>query len=388
MHSSLKGFALLVLALTQALAHPVNVDLGQNSDRFHVLNFEVERHPDFHHPFDKRGTVDETILNQKNVFYISYFGIGSHKDKVGLIVDTGSADTWVPTTKLSGSVLQYGAYEYQTLATYTSLNEKFYIDYFDKTVATGNFATDDFYITQDKVLTNFQFGNVNYTTNTNGGILGVGKKGLEMPVWYGYGPQYQNFPYALKASGLVDSVAYSIYLGTRDANSGTIVFGGKDLAKIDGELISLPMTGDSRRIGTDLNSITLAGKTIEVGLSMVFDTGSSYSHFPKSLQQQIIDIYGSYNGQTANGFDLVHCPPPYHTIAFNFSGVSIEVPMSDLVLKGELDVCALTIMGRTDNTQVLGDNFLRHAYTIIDFEKSSISIGKINYTTSSNIVPL
>ena len=385
MQFSLKGFVVLVLAISQFLAAPVGVDLRQSLGR--ALDFEVQRRPNFHHHFNK-SIVEKTIFNQRDVFYISYFRIGSRKDKVGLLVDTGSADTWVPTTKLSGSVLQYGAYDYQSSRTYTNLNEKFYIDYFDNTVATGNFATDDFYITQDEVLTKFQFGNVDYTTNTIGGILGVGKEGLEMPVWYGYGPQYQNFPYALKSYGIVENVAYSMFLGTRDANSGTIIFGGKNLAKIDGSLITLPMSGDSRRIGTNLNSIMLEGKTIDVGLSMVFDTGSSYTHFPKSLQQQIIEIYGSYTGQTANGFDLVHCPPPDHTMAFNFAGVSIEVPMSDLVLQGGLDVCALTIMGRTDNTQVLGDNFLRHVYTVIDLEESSISIGKINYTTSSNIVPL
>jgi candidapepsin len=387
MQFHLKGLV-LVLSISLSLAAPVTVDLKKNPSRFYALNFEVERNLDLHCPFKKRGTVEEIIFNQKNVFYISYFGIGSHQNKVGLLVDTGSAETWVPTTKLSGSVLQYVAYDYQSSATYTSLNEKFYIDYFDKTVATGNFATDDFYITQNEVLINFQFGNVDYTTNTNGGILGVGKEGLEMPVWYGYGPQYQNFPYALKSNGLVDNAAYSIFLGTRDANSGTIIFGGKDLAKIDGELVTLPMSGDSRRIGTNLNSITLEGQTIDVELSMVFDTGSSYTHLPKSLQQQIIDIYGSYNGQTANGYDLVHCPPPDHTMTFNFAGVSIEVPMSELVIQGGLDVCALTIIGRTDDTQVLGDNFLRHIYTVIDLEESSISIGKIYYTTISDIVPL
>ncbi len=91
-----------------------------------LWNFEVERNLDLHCPFKKkRGTVEEIIFNQKNVFYISYFGIAATRISVGIPVDTWISRNLGPTTKLSGSVLQYVAYDYQSSATYTSLNEKF-----------------------------------------------------------------------------------------------------------------------------------------------------------------------------------------------------------------------------------------------------------------------
>lgn len=59
----------------------------------------------------KRDGVELKVEN-KNIFYIANLEIGSQKEKVQVLVDTGSSDLWVPTTYCSGRT-RYPYYGYE-----------------------------------------------------------------------------------------------------------------------------------------------------------------------------------------------------------------------------------------------------------------------------------
>jgi candidapepsin len=329
----------------------------------------------------KRGEYTAPLTTE-NGYYIAYLNFGSNNQRIGVDVDTGSSDLWVPDFSLSGQpVTQYGLYNPFQSSTSRNLWEVFYISYVDQSQTTGFYFTD--VISFDGVvLESFQFANT-YQASNDVGILGIAPVSGESTSFAE--SNYPNFPLALKNAGLIDKVGYSLYLGEIGTSEGNFLFGGKDLAKIDGDQVTLQHSGDLSALSVDLDSISLLGQTYTSGSPYVLDSGTTTALFEPTLFNAILAALGATGGHDQYNNAVVSCEQS-GDIVFNFSGISISVPKSEFVVKEGLQ-CATNI-GSDTEYHILGDLFLRHAYLVYDLEDSSVQISNVKYTSDTDIVQL
>lgn len=408
-------FLTLALSLlVNGLVVPSNEDsvaLDKRSPGFLKLDFTVARgqgkeslnltstnKPYFvYHEKSKRATGEPevTLINEKT-FYATDLEIGSNKQAVTTLIDTGSSDLWVvdksakcqvtETGQSSTYCYEYGVYDHTKSSSYHSLGSKFSIEYVDGTSSTGTWVKDDVYFAGTTTgVTQLQFGDVT-TTSSGFGVLGIGYEANEST-----NTEYPNLPVLLKTQGVIAKTAYSLYLAQEDATSGSVIFGGIDQAKYLGSLITLPVTS-SRELAIHLGSVAINGKTISANLNPVLDSGTTLTYLPTKIVASIASAL-SGTADSSVGY-IINCNQPSNKyLTFNFdSGATINVPLSELAIDLYLtngqkyQYCALGVFA-TSSTPILGDNFLRSAYVAYDLDDNTISLAQVKYTTAENIVP-
>ncbi|GEQ71138.1 hypothetical protein JCM33374_g4819 [Metschnikowia sp. JCM 33374] len=278
---------------------------------------------------------------------------------------------------------------------------KFSIEYGDGTFANGAWGTDTVKVGGFSVP-DLSIASVDNTTSEFG-IFGIGLAGLEVTHAYGNrsnGYEYENFPVRLKSTGVINKVAYSLYLNDPNAESGSVLFGAVDHAKYSGQLQTVPIINiyskifkdpiafyvgvDSVTLGDSEQSLLISNDTIPA----LLDSGTTLSYLPAPLVDAIAE---SLNGTASNvGYYEVDCG--YSTssafISYNFSGVQIQSPLSDLILEDTTGTtCYLGLVASRSRrpSAILGDSFLRHAYVVYNLEDYEISLAPVKYSDSENI---
>ena len=199
------------------------------------------------------------------------------------------------------------------------------------------------------MLRGLQFADA--TTNTaDVGILGIGKTTNEASK-----VEYPNFPQVLKDQGYISKNAYSFYLDTAKARTGLVLFGGKDLAKIDGDLVTLPVTRKTE-LSVKLNTLSVGDVTAEFNYDALLDSGTTTIFLPLDFEVPLSTFH--YKDITDDDGNDLGCG--YHV--------------------GELDI--------KDPEIILGDFFMRSAYIVYDLDADTISLGHPKYTTDTNVVPI
>lgn len=323
-------------------------------------------------------------LTNEGYYYITYLTFGSNGQKIGVDVDTGSSDLWVPDTSLSGSVVQYGVYDPSQSTSAKELGQQLAIGYVDGSRTSGDFYSDT--VSFDGItLHDFQFADATLVLSTSpAGILGIAPISDEA----GYNSQggYPNFPTALKNAGYINKVGYSLYLGAPGSNEGSFLFGGKDLAKIDGTVATLQHSGDASQLSVTLNSVSALGQTYNSGTPYTLDSGTTSALFELSLYDSILQELGATGLTDFRGNAFINCDQTGN-LDFNFDGVTIHVPKSDFAIDAGWGQC-VTNIGKDDSHTILGDLFLRRAYILYNLENLSVQMSNVKYTTDSHIVAL
>lgn len=380
---SIKALATIALYLSTYVAAAPTDGLTKRAPKVLGLDFEVHQSSKNSTTIVKRSGTENGVLDNEQLFYITYIELGSNKQKIGVDIDTGSSDLWVPDVSLAGQgVAQFGTYDPSQSSSSQDTGNSFQIQYGDGSTTQGEFYTDEITF-GSAVLQGFQFADA--TTATPGtGILGIGLESLEAPVMDGYGLEYTNFPIALKNAGYIDKAVYSLYLDSPSATTGSLLFGGYDSAKISGNLVTLPHSGEALRLDVTLNSINVNGQVIQSNAPMNLDSGTTWTYFSDSIYNAIVKKLGG-SGSTYKSFPIVPCSAS-GTIEYVFNGITISVPVSDLLLQYGTNQCVVGVFGGGDN--ILGDSFLRYAYLVYNLEDSSVQMGQVKYTSDSNIVTL
>lgn len=228
---------------------------------------------------------------------------------------------------------------------------------------------------------------------------------------------------------LINLRAYSLYLDSKGAETGSVIFGGLDSDKYVGNLFQLPLVPTRSRNGSlvyDHFTVVMTSLQLDNGTSfqnftsanyrsaVVLDSGTTLTYLPEVTVRQIytqINAIDDSEGRQASGYVYVDCG-----IASNSSGsfnyrfgdsresVEIRVLISELIYplnqifrgSGYLDflprlpfknVCVFGIMPAIEGISILGDTFLRSAYVVYDLSNSVVAMAQANLnSTSENIV--
>ena len=357
--------------------------------------------------------------------------VGTPPQEQVVILDTGSSDLYfdasnAPACQTSGAYSCKGgtftpgnSKSYKVVSPSPAFNTRFG----DGSTASGPFSEDTVCLS-DICITNVQFGvaqQVNSTTGFAVGLLGLGYSLNEATRHI-----YPNLPEVLVAAGQISSRLYSVYLNSIQAGSGSILFGGVDVDKYTGPLVTLDILPDLQVQGVDQfittvtdMSATVSGNTVRIWshgqpgiaayrgntptLPVLLDTGSSAWSVPAKYYQAIVSNFPYIDNQ-----GLCKCSDvnDNDSITLKFGGkVDITVPASEFIVPiynrttdqayqfpNGADQCVFMIApspGTGMGFDTLGDAVLRSMYVVFDLDNAQLSIAQANVnSTSSNVRPV
>ncbi|ODQ77442.1 hypothetical protein BABINDRAFT_163464 [Babjeviella inositovora NRRL Y-12698] len=392
------------------------------------------------------GAADEVNLVNESVLYLANVTIGSNKQKLGVLLDTGSSDFWVqgstnpyckagtteevraspskiralaanhrafhfgfPSSLTSTSTTSipassqfdcsiYGSFDQSSSSTFHDNKTALSITYGDGTFAKGDFG-------QDTVsLGGLDVKGVNFAVANNAdnsmGVLGIGIAGNEATTVATTPFQYDNFPVQLKKKGLIKKTLYSLYLNSATSNLGSVLFGGVDHAKHYGNLVPLPLVNVYPKNYPEAVSffVTLAGvgynkKAVSSGLiSALLDSGTTLTYLPKATISKIASGLGYKHAFLSLTYYGPCTGLPSSVLSFLFAGVTINAPISNFLEQAYYsdgsaanNICILGL--QASSTYILGDSFLRSAYAVYDLEALQVYLAQaIPNATAEDIV--
>ncbi|KAL8684965.1 MAG: hypothetical protein Q9218_008051 [Villophora microphyllina] len=398
------------------------------------LDLEVRQRNSALSPLLKRDVVGGNITNV-NVAYLAIITVGTPPQRMPVFLDTGSSDLWVPGV---GSEIchdfpdvcrQSGSYDMEISSTEKDLHKQFTIGYGDGTRVNGTFITEslgfggttveDVRMAVGLSRTNVDPSYEEPPADSAIGIWGIGVDYGEHGVLPSHSNAYLGFVSQLALKGHIHTRAYSIWLGDPgkrstpvpftylmvpcvDDASGRLLFGGIDASKYTGPLQLLPIVDppipdvDGPRLAVQMTSLALydehtdqPGPLLDSVFRITLDTGSTLSYLPVSVVDWMYRAVGPFFDDRVPDTPYIDCNLTSSPAGFSFGfggpqGPKIRVPLSVLVFRLEDVVfpdgrfaCRLGVRGTRDPpSYLLGDTFLRSAYTVFDLENKRIAIAQ------------
>ncbi|KAL7788367.1 aspartic peptidase domain-containing protein [Trichoderma ceciliae] len=351
---------------------------------------------------DKRA-VEVQVEKRSDVSYYAQLDIGTPPQTVYAQIDTGSFELWVnpDCSNVATSDQRFcraiGFYDPQSSSTSDATQESAELRY-GIGEANVTYFLDSISLPGSATMGQVRFGVADASADEFSGILGIG-------AGEGFNTNYKNFVDELAAQGVTHTRAFSLALGGKSEEEGVIIFGGVDTAKFRGKLAQLPIVpaGDSpdgvARYWVDMESVALSppgGESTtlrQTSMAVFLDSGSTLTLLPQAVVSEIAEGLGS-SGLDSSGYYAVDCDLASQdgTIDFNFDGVSIPVPYSEMVrqIGSQPPQCYLGMMGSTEFA-LLGDTFLRSAYAVFDLTGNMVHLApysncgtKVQTITSSS----
>lgn len=368
-------------AISKRSAKPIEIPFSV-SKTAHAGNKTISR---FH---EKRDAQPPLTLQNEGVEYLVDVYLGTPQQKFSVQVDTGSSDFWVinqgadwDSGDYSGQL--YPEFDEGASSTFQSLDRYFSITYGDHSTASGIFGSDVFSFTEGQNLLN----NVIFTpadSSTAGfGLIGIARNTQESEY-----PFYDNVITQLVKQNVIPKESYSIYLNSAQAQTGTLILGGYDKAKIDGPFPKLP-TDDSVYLSVALGGISYNGQTHSSGSGVILDTGTTETVVPPDVFEFLGQAIPNARKTTIKQTDYWHAPCDGITgdITYKFDGVDIKVNIKDLSESNGQGDCLVHLPNSgSDGVGIFGDTFLRSAYVYYDLTDNVIGLGQAKFTSESNIV--
>ncbi|KAK0730286.1 mitochondrial elongation factor g 1-like protein [Lasiosphaeris hirsuta] len=391
-----------------------------------VIQWDIQKRQqpqDFTRLRKRASTFEEVVTNEDTRGgYFATCRMGTPGQDLTLQLDTGSSDIWVPdsSAKVCRDVntggCTLGTFNPSKSTTFEVVGKgEFDISYVDGSSSTGDYFTDVFEIGGAN-LQNMTMG-LGLKTDIAYGLVGVGYALNEAIVGntQSAADAYPNLPVNMVKEGLINSVAYSLWLNDLDANSGSILFGGIDTEKYVGDLTRINIYPTQNVFTSFLVAMTSLEATSPSGsdtltsqkfpIPVVLDSGTTLSYLPTDLAQQVWKEAGAvYSPEYQLAVIPCNMQNSAGTFSFGFAGPSgprINVTMDELVLdltngqppvfnagvyKGQ-DACEFGIQNFSTSPYLLGDTFLRSAYVAYDLVNNQIGIAATNFnSTKSNVV--
>ncbi|KAJ5504670.1 Peptidase aspartic catalytic [Penicillium fimorum] len=356
----------------------------------------------------KRSETVSQALDNEETLYFCNVTLGTPKQNLRLVLDTGSSDLWcnTPNSTLCRSTqaacAQSGTFNSSASSSYSFVNSDFNISYADGSSAVGDYVSDILTI-GGTTIKDFQFG-IGFSSGSPEGVLGIGYTANEVQVGRNGDAPYANLPKAMVNKGIIQSNAYSLWLNDLDASTGSILFGGVNTKKYHGTLQTVPIQkvqGEYTEFIIALTEVsltnsssvkTLSSSSIPVGV--LLDSGSSLSYLPDALVQDIYSDLGvSYEADSGVGYVECNIVEQKITISYTFSSPKINVGIDEMVIdvgdlyfKNGKRACVFGIVPAGSNTAVLGDTFLRSAYVVYDLANNEISLANTNFNATESDV--
>ncbi|OAD76223.1 hypothetical protein PHYBLDRAFT_4394, partial [Phycomyces blakesleeanus NRRL 1555(-)] len=341
--------------------------------------------------------------------YAISVSVGTPPKEFLLVLDTGSSDTWVPSsicTPKAGcpsdrrfnpsesSTYVHTRLDYQAGYLTAQVNGS----YFNDTITVGNFTLDNQFL----FLVNDQTGSLADQTSDIllDGVFGAGLPGSST-LSNNRNETFLTIPMELYARGLIPEPLFSVFLGQakESAWSGEIIFGAVDQERAASRITYIDVAQFQAPNGyVYFNNWFSLASQIEVGsnyieaeedtsLPFLFDTGTDALVLPTDLADKVVQslapdaikndtVYNvdcSYLGNT-RPFRIIFPGSQFTTVKQSKNlNVTLEVPVNKMVTRLG-STCQLIIETNDDSYPIIGNLFLRHFITVFNFEDYTIGL--------------
>ena len=323
-------------------------------------------------------------------------GLGTPPQTLGVLFDTGSSTFWVRSSRCTATeCIGKSSFDssksstYQTLPlTATSIETIRYGDgtFVNCTVNQDVLTLGKFSLLNQKVC---EASNIITSVPSTDGIIGIGPPGKRVV------KSTDVFTNLLNQTGsaAVIGMWYNIQRNPGPGEAGEITFGGIDDTRFTGDLQYYNLTTDRAHWQLGVTEITIEGDRNLVTnspMTSLIDTGTTLALFPASIVEPIA---AAFQGRlvTGQGIYIVDCEKvsTFKPITFKFGAgtPSITLKPEQLVFR-DSDTCVL-IFGTTNTASgnpIIGALFLRNFYTVFDYGRERIGLGKAIVVEGSAIL--
>lgn len=306
----------------------------------------------------------------------SYFvqvEVGSKKQKMYMLVDTGAGSSWVMGSSCtSSSCAKHSTFGPENSDTLNMTNDDFSIAYGTGQVK-GKLATDVLSVAGIDI--DYKFGVASEASKEFEQFAFDGILGLSM----GKGAS-DNYMDTLSKSGKLSKNLFAVALNRAadGANNGEIRFGSVNTDKFTGDI---KFTGVATKTGDwviPMDDIGFDGKKPGAGALAYIDTGTSFIFGPKDLTKKLhADIP---NAASSDG--IVYTVPcdTSKSLTITFSGVDYQIPPKDYVSpKDSAGRCTSNVYGNevVKGSWLVGDTFLKNVYSVFDRDNRQIGFANL-----------
>lgn len=309
-----------------------------------------------------------------NAQYFADIKIGTPPQKFKVVLDTGSANLWVPSESCTSiACFLHAKYDSSESSTYKKNGSHFEIQYGSGSMK-GFVSNDDFSI-GDLKLKGIDFAEATsepglaFLVGKFDGILGLAFDSISVNK---ITPPF----YEMINQGVIDEQVFAFYLGSSKADGGVATFGGVDESKFRGKVTYAPI----RRKGyweVALDKIGFADEELELeNTGAAIDTGTSLIAMPTDVAEILNKEIGA--SQNWMGQHTVDCSTVPHLpkLTFYLNGVPYTLEGKDYILEVQ-GACLSSFMGMDlpppiGPLWIIGDVFLRKFYTVYDFGREAV----------------
>ncbi|XP_016954749.1 lysosomal aspartic protease [Drosophila biarmipes] len=322
------------------------------------------------------GSAVATLENLYNTEYYTPVKFGNPPQVLRVLIDTGSANLWVLSSKCPDSVKPCAnqvKYNASASTTHKDVDKAFTIEYGADSNG-GNIALSGIE-SQDTVnIAGFSIKNQVFAEIRNApetaflksqfvGILGLGFSSIAIN---SITPPFYN----LWAQGLIKKPVFSIYLnrnGTNAVNGGELILGGSDSGLYSGCLTYVPVSTAGYWQFTMTSAKVKDFKFCE-NCEAILDVGTSLIVVPEETLSKINQILGVLNPKDTTSVFLVNCSriSEFPDIIFTIARREFRLKSTDYVLRYG-NTCVSGFSSLKGNTLlILGEIFLGVYYSVYD----------------------
>ncbi|KAF8076439.1 aspartic peptidase A1 [Lyophyllum atratum] len=321
-----------------------------------------------------KGGHPVALNNFMNAQYYSEITLGTPPQTFKVILDTGSSNLWVPSTKCTSiACFLHSKYDATASSTYKENGTQFSIQYgsgsMEGFVSQDVLSIGDLTIEEQDFAEALKEPGLAFAFGKFDGILGLGYDTISVNH---ITPPFYN----MVNQGLLDEPVFSFRVGSSEEDPGEAIFGGIDSSAYTGKITYVPV----RRKAyweVELEKVAFGDDEVELeNTGAAIDTGTSLIALPTDMAEMLNTQIGakkSWNGQYQVDCSKV---PDLPELSFYFGGKAYPLKGSDYILEVQ-GTCISAFTGMDINLPggslwIIGDVFLRKYFTVYDLGRNAV----------------
>jgi cathepsin D len=315
--------------------------------------------------------------------YFSTMKFGSKETPMYMLIDTGSANTWVMGTECKSSSCEvHNLFGPPDSTTLNVTKDPWSLTYGTGTVE-GVVASDTVAFANYSVELGFGLATTasdDFDSYPMDGLLGLGRPSSNI-----LGTPTLMEVLASKKELASNIVGIHLQRDADGAKDGQITFGGVDKTKFTGGISYTKALANDGNWEIPVSGCAVNGVSANLtGRTATIDTGTTYILMPPTDAEVLMSLIP---GAVGDGeYYNIPCMSTA-LIQFTFSGVTYSVGPKDYLGKANGSSCACLVVGHQafgPDQWILGDVFLKNVYTIFDYDNERIGFAAKDGVASSS----